>query len=348
MNVNNNLLDADGRTVARLGESHGYAFDGDLVRLNAVLEVADASRFAHRPWSLQLWATDAPYSGGALAGTKVAEVALGDRRLADQYAQIEDSAFARLPAGAGEHCMVMALACSDRANTPAAILDYANYPLPQRFDLPRFVGRYTLRVDAGRIDVAVEAIENPRSDDNLSGTLSLQVWALRAPYHGGDFEGVAVAGVELGQLAGGAQRTDICFSSEMPKLADGEWNLVVMVREWTSVGYITRDYRTFPQTHTVAPVVRLVVPAKKAVAEVVVPPVARPAVTPANKAAATQPAGVSVNRASEVDLAAVKGMPKAVAKAIVADRPYAKLDDLLRVKGMGAKLLEKLRGLLQI
>ena len=51
----------------------------------------------------------------------------------------------------------------------------------------------------------------------------------------------------------------------------------------------------------------------------------------------------SVNTASADELAAIKGLSKTVAKAIVAGRPYASLDELTRAKGMGEKLLAKLR-----
>jgi len=45
------------------------------------------------------------------------------------------------------------------------------------------------------------------------------------------------------------------------------------------------------------------------------------------------------------ELAAVKGVSQALAAAIVAARPYAGLDDLVKAKGMGEKLLAKLRPL---
>ncbi|MCP5340524.1 MAG: helix-hairpin-helix domain-containing protein [Sinobacteraceae bacterium] len=51
----------------------------------------------------------------------------------------------------------------------------------------------------------------------------------------------------------------------------------------------------------------------------------------------------SVNTASADELAAIKGLSKTVAQAIVAGRPYASLDELTRAKGMGEKLLAKLR-----
>ena len=42
-----------------------------------------------------------------------------------------------------------------------------------------------------------------------------------------------------------------------------------------------------------------------------------------------------------ITLLAVKGLGATVVQAIIAGRPYAALDDLCRVKGMGPKLLSK-------
>ena len=65
----------------------------------------------------------------------------------------------------------------------------------------------------------------------------------------------------------------------------------------------------------------------------------------APKAAAKVEAGkVSINTASEAELAAIKGLSKTVAAAIVAARPFKQVDDLLTVKGVGTKLLDKLKG----
>ena len=50
--------------------------------------------------------------------------------------------------------------------------------------------------------VDVERIHNPRDPNNLSGTLSIELWALPEPYVVGDFAGNALAGVTLGSLAG--------------------------------------------------------------------------------------------------------------------------------------------------
>ncbi|HMT81775.1 MAG TPA: helix-hairpin-helix domain-containing protein, partial [Azonexus sp.] len=65
-------------------------------------------------------------------------------------------------------------------------------------------------------------------------------------------------------------------------------------------------------------------------------------------AAAVATAGVSINTASAAELGAIKGVSSALAKAIVAGRPYAKLDDVVSAKGMGEKLLKKIRANLKL
>ena len=52
---------------------------------------------------------------------------------------------------------------------------------------------------------------------------------------------------------------------------------------------------------------------------------------------------VSVNRASLEELEAVPGIGPALARRIVAHRPYRTLDELVRVPGIGPKTLERLR-----
>ena len=62
-----------------------------------------------------------------------------------------------------------------------------------------------------------------------------------------------------------------------------------------------------------------------------------------DKSSKAKPAAVSINTASAAELAAVKGLSKTVAAAIVAARPFAGIDELLKVKGLGPKLLDKLK-----
>jgi len=58
-------------------------------------------------------------------------------------------------------------------------------------------------------------------------------------------------------------------------------------------------------------------------------------------------APVDVNSANETDLTAVPGIGKSLAKRIVEFRekngPFTRVDDLLKVRGIGEKSIEKLR-----
>jgi len=76
------------------------------------------------------------------------------------------------------------------------------------------------------------------------------------------------------------------------------------------------------------------------------------AAPPAEAKAAPKPAAIDVNRASAADLQSVPGIGKSLAERIVDFRekngPFAKIDDLLKVQGIGEKSLEKLRPYLTV
>jgi competence protein ComEA len=52
---------------------------------------------------------------------------------------------------------------------------------------------------------------------------------------------------------------------------------------------------------------------------------------------------VDINTATEAQLRTVKGIGEKKAQAIIEGRPFTSVDDLRRVKGVGAKSLEKWR-----
>ena len=54
---------------------------------------------------------------------------------------------------------------------------------------------------------------------------------------------------------------------------------------------------------------------------------------------------MNLNTASQAELEALPGIGPALAKAIIAGRPYRSVDDLQRVRGIGGKTLEGIRTL---
>ena len=272
-------------------------------------------------------------------------------------------------------------------------------------------------IQGARVQISVERVENPRAASNRSGTLSLELWALPAPYAGGRFQGHYLAGVEIGSVNGqrelALQPIELAFAAPPA----GNWHIVLMLREWTAGGFVTRDFANFATPFISAPIVErapalAVEKCSAPVAERAVTPVVAPAPAPlavrapapevAKAAALLSPAKppaalrapapevakaavpfspakapvtarspaqevakaaaplsppkapaddaarrVSVNTARAEELAAVSGLSTKLAQDIVRTRPFASLDDLRRVKGLGAKLLAKVRSSLK-
>ena len=393
-------------TIARLGENHGYRFEGDFVHLNAEVNFADTELAAGRSWALQLWASDRGFPGAELSGVKVAEMPI--QPVAGSLL-VTGLCNAMPPAGTADHVVGLALVAS-AADGQQEVGDLAVYPSGEVFFQPCLVGDVACTLNDGTAELAIDAIANPRAADNVSGTLALEVWVLDAPYAGGNWTGSPVASLILGVLGGGGEWTDCRYNVPAALPVDGA-ALTVMLREWTPAGYVTRDYRNFAAavakvevvtkveavvTEEAAPKAEVAVkaepvlkveaavkveapvkaepvpkakPADKPIAAVVAEKPAaavkapvevkqpdvkkaevKPAAKPARKAAAAKAAArpVSVNNGSEAELLAVKGLPPSVARAIIAARPFATLDEVCKAKGMGPKMLAKLRDLLAL
>ncbi len=353
MNFPANLQRPD-HPVAQLGASHGYRLDGDVVHLNADI-LCDESRLTGQEWALQLWSD---------RGIKIADLALGLLN-PNGSGLIAANGVATLlpPAGIGQHTLSLVLV-SGALGVYDTLEDSATYRQAVHFVQPRFRGHVGCQLEDGAISLDLDAIENPRDADNLSGTLALEVWALDAPYGGGSWCGVPVASLVLGTLAGQSDWSNCHFEAPAGPVPDSG-HLTLMLREWTPAGYLTRDYRILPVVAAAAEKA-----GEKAEAKTATAPVAKAA--PARKAKPAAPAGAtkkvksvagqtasvqpatavvrgpSVNTASMAELSAVQGIGPVVAKAIVAARPYVSLDELIRAKGVGEKMLAKLRKVISL
>lgn len=320
--------------VAHLGSSHGYRLDGDLAHLNAEI-LCDESRLTGQEWALQLWTDE---------GIKIAELQIGLLHPnGTGCIMVSGTTTALPPASQGPHIVSMILT-SGFSGQFGTIEDCASYVQPVSFVQPRMQGTVCSGFTHDEITFDIARIENPRDADNVSGTLALELWSLDSPYTGGAWTGIPVASVVLGTLNGQTEWTGSRFTTHAGPLPESG-HLTLMLREWTPAGYVTRDYRALARP-SIAPAAKATASPKVAEAK---PSQAAAASTPAKKApASAKPApasatGVSVNTASAAELSAVKGISDGLARAIVAGRPYAKLDDVVRAKGMGPKLLAKVR-----
>jgi DNA uptake protein ComE-like DNA-binding protein len=269
-----------------------------------------------------------------------------------------------------------------------AVHDQIAFARAEQFVQPSFQGAVAYRlVDDNHVELSAEGVANPRVAANLSGSLALELWALEKPYVGGGFAGHCLARTDLGTLAGQSYLQGVSATVPAAVLPPGRWPLCLMLREWSAAGHVCRDYVNFEIPHDVAaPAIaaaaaevaetEAAAPAVESVAEVAAEPVSEPVVAPAEAAVAAPAAApaaavvaapevpakaapaaapaadtvvrFSVNRATEAQLASIKGISKSIAKTIVAKRPYASLDELAAIKGLGPKTLARVRDQLKV
>jgi len=223
----------------------GYSRHGDSVSLFADrIDNLNNADITSGNLALQLWACQAPYTSGDLTGWKLAEFPLGVLQANHFLGPVRSEVPANLPE-TGDYAI--ALVISEWDGTGFNLIhDFHNYPCRDLFLHPRFDGLVGYRcVDERHIVVDVEHIHNARAPNNMSGTLSLELWALPEPYVRGDFAGHALAAVTLGSLAGGANWQDCAYDLEIIPPPAGSYTLVLMLREWVGNGYVTRDHSSF-------------------------------------------------------------------------------------------------------
>lgn len=287
--------------AASFGDETGYRFEADAVELHADIR-------CHLPdcdsqdWVLQLWADEA---------IKVAELPLGQLRPDGRgAARVAGRAIALPPAGQAARRLSMALV-SGAPGAYDCLHARKTFAQPHHFVQPRLEGAVHGHREAGDWILDIEGIANPRDAVNLSGTLALELWSLDAPYAGGDWSGTPIASLALGCLGGQqawTRQRHVLRAAGLP--AGGR--TVLMLREWTPAGYVTRDWRQLEP--------------------------------PQREAAST----VSINRSTTAVIRSLQGISAKVARTIVASRPFASVDELLRVRGMTPRLFARVRDQLQL
>jgi competence ComEA-like helix-hairpin-helix protein len=334
MNVTSSVRRAE--QPVQIGARHGYRIDGDVAHLNAELSVPP-----YHPggsWALELWASERGYQGGELSGVKVSEVRFDlPTPLVPHTHRVEAQVPARLPVQGLAHTMLLALLELD--GSERRLHDVASYPALETFPAPHFEGAVGYQIRSHEVALQAAAVANPRAGSNISGTLSLELWAVpqgsALPESGA---GVCLAAAQLAPIAGGQSARALECRAAFHEPPPGVFTLELLLREWTQAfGYLTRDRRGFDLTYRVAAAQPEVAPEPRA-----------PESVPPAPVSVGRSRVVSIQSASVEELARVKGLNLKIAKEIVKARPFAALDDLLRVHGIGRKTFDKLRALITL
>ena len=240
----------------QIGSRHGYRIDGDSAFINAELSVPP-----YHPggaWALELWACDRAYDGGELSGVKVSEVLFHvPTPIAPHIHKVEAQAAARLPLQGVAHTMLLALV--EGSGADRCLHDVASYPALETFPAPHFEGDVGYELRGHEVILQAAAVANPRPEGNLSGTLSIELWASpvdsnEAPEAG---RGHCLGQAQLAPVAGGESAFGLGCRAAFSEPPSGTFRLELLLREWTrELGYLTRDRRAFDLYYQQAPLVQ--------------------------------------------------------------------------------------------
>lgn len=302
-----NLSTPDG--ALQIAGAHGYRLDADQITLWAEISGSPAEV------QLALWAQPVE-PAEAVSRILVAQVrSTFPGAAAGATAMVDGVAAAAFPSGVVDWCMVMTLSAV-LEDGQVRVHDARPFARTQSFLQPRLVLERPLVARPCATGLALDAVTviNPRAADNLSGSLCLELWALAEPYTGGAFAGECLGRVEVGQLGGQAAGEGLAGTWSQP--SDETAVLVLMLREWTQDGLLTRDH---------------------------CPVALAAAAKPKPKPKARNVHLLNVNVATEAQLVAIDGLNRSLAKAVIVARPFASIDDLLNIKGVGEKRLARMR-----
>ena len=120
---------------------------------------------------------------------------------------------------------------------------------------PKLSGSAPYQFGAGNATVSLgcDAITNS-SAENATGTIQVQLWALKQKYVSGRISGHVIAGFKLEGLAGGRRYNGIkkTLNASMPANR-GSYFLCLTVSEFRSGGYVITDFRNYTNAVTLGP-----------------------------------------------------------------------------------------------
>jgi hypothetical protein len=225
----------------RFNGASGYRLDHDRVDLNTSIEIPNEP-FLNTNWQLELWASATPFAAGTLSGECISTFFLNP--LIPPSLHINGSTQVFPPAARKLFFIALALVQISE-NGSRTIADTVYFEKQQKFLQPRMGGVTAEILNTGHLKINITRIENPRDAHDISGALSLEAWAVKEEYDGGNFNGECLGAFPIQPLMGRAALLDSHYLLEnLGDFPDLPYR-ALMLREWNGNGYITRDFLRF-------------------------------------------------------------------------------------------------------
>lgn len=248
-------------------QTNNLSLEGSLswqtINSNTQVQISAATVYNRRSGGtsgtlrLELWALNAPYSGGGGSGIKMGQGQLNPLPAGSYYSGVVRTSAYSPPTQSGTYYVSLFLteySSSNTSNDGYGIVDWGNFSntlviggSPVGGAGLTIPGAWTWQISSGIARITTERIVNGRAS-GTSGSLRLELWALASSYAGGAFQGYKIAEQSYNPLPAGTQYTNIDFSRNANLPPTGSWYVVLMLTEYSSSntfnnGYGTVDYR---------------------------------------------------------------------------------------------------------
>lgn len=187
-------------------------------------------------------------------------------------------------------------------------------------------------INQNEIQINIDQINNNRNADNISGSLSVELWALPEIYNGENIlNSHCICSTTIGEIYGEHFLQNCQYNLNFDNPPAGSWNLCLMLKEYNGEYYETVDYCNFNVPYIVDEKanIDLITETKIDDKEEV-------------NVDITCETKINLNSANKEQFSQIKGITGKLRTLIMANRPYKSVDDLIKLKGIGKKTLEKI------
>jgi hypothetical protein len=202
------------------------------------------------------------------------------------------------------------------------------------------------RIENDRVIISIQRIGNERTEDNLSGTLRLQLCAFLQDVDKRS-EQLVLASTTIGEIKGQHFLTDCHYDLLFQQPTTGSWQLALQLSEWDGAEYTLCNSAYFDTLYQVQAIPANFEPTINVDEKV------KESVTPSPKTPTTQKVVKknvigyvdgyrAINKSKVEKILKVKGVPKKLLDKLVAERPFRSEKAVLNVKGMGPAMLNKI------
>lgn len=202
-------------------------------------------------------------------------------------------------------------------------------------------------INEKQIQINIDKIYNNREISNISGSLSVELWALAEVYNGKYFSNAyCMANIMIGEISGQHFLENCQYNLPFTNPPSGTWQLCLMLREYNGEAYETIDYCNFNIPYFVDNIIAI---EPKCINELEIyksndEKIEKKITKTSTKKTASKDSKVvekiDLNTAKEEEITKIKGISWKLASLIFSSRPFKSSDDLMKIKGIGKKLLD--------